>query len=236
MTRKRTKKDRKSRKNNVPIREQAARDIATELPVLHRLAIVYLMLPVFIYLLGWFHYWFSIPAAALLVAGLWKAMAGSWRVTVRPVTIALLLLALGWVMLTASGGVFDLDNGDWKLHRTMLSDLARHAWPVYLSDPFAPYLPPEAEQPDALLRYYLGWYMTPGLIGHWFGPAALNWAVMMWDVVRCCLDVAVVHADVHDNAGGDRCRGNSRILQWPGLFAYGSARRLGLAERQHHLQ
>ena len=38
-----------------------------ELPVLHRLAIIYLMLPVVIWLLGYFHWWFGIPATALLI-------------------------------------------------------------------------------------------------------------------------------------------------------------------------
>ena len=182
------------------------------LPVLHRLALAYLMLPVFIYLLGWFHYWFSVPATALLMAGLWRAMAGSWRVTIRPVTIALLLLALGWVMLTAAGGVFDLDNGDWKLHRTMLSDLARHAWPVYLSDPICP-LPSArgwaTRRPATLLSRVVhdtgpDWSLV------WASGTQLGGADV--DVVRCCLDCVAVHADVHDNAGGDRCRGNSRIF------------------------
>ena len=31
-----------------------------------------------------------------------------------------------------------------------------------------------------LLRYYLGYYMVPGLLGKWLGPSALNWAVPLW--------------------------------------------------------
>ena len=157
------------------------RSSTTDLPVLHRLTIVYLMLPVVLWLVGWFRWWVGIPATALLVVGLWKAMRGSWRVSPRPVTFALLLLALGWVMTTAAGGVFDFSNGDWIKHRAILTDLAQYAWPVHLPDPLAAFLSAEARtRPDSLLRYYLGYYLTPGLIGHWFGLAALNWAVPLW--------------------------------------------------------
>ena len=52
---------------------------------------------------------------------------------------------------------------------------------MHLPDPLMAFLSPEARtQPDALLRYYLGYYMAPGLAGRWFGPTALNWAVPLW--------------------------------------------------------
>lgn len=157
------------------------RSSTTDLPVLHRLTIVYLMLPVGLWLVGWFRWWVGIPAAALLVAGLWTAMRGSWRVSPRPVTFALLLMALGWVMTTAAGGVFDVNNVDWIKHRAILTDLVQYVWPVHLPDPLVAFLAPEARtRPDALLRYSLGYYLTPGLIGRWFGLTALNWAVPLW--------------------------------------------------------
>ena len=83
-----------------------------ELPVLHRLAIGYLMLPVCLWLLGWFHWWLGIPATALLVAGFWRALSGSWRETPRPTTFVMLLMALGWVLMTAAGGLLDVNNWD----------------------------------------------------------------------------------------------------------------------------
>ena len=157
------------------------RSSAADLPVLHRLTIVYLMLPVVIWLVGWFRWWAGIPAAALVVAGLGKAMRGSWRVSPRPVTFALLLMALVWVMTTSAGGVFGLNNVDWIKHRAILTDLVQYAWPVRLPDPLVAFLSPDARaRPDSLLRYYLGYYLTPGLIGRWFGLAALNWAVPLW--------------------------------------------------------
>ena len=208
-----------------------------ELPVLHRLAITYLMLPVMIWLLGWFQWWLSIPATVLLALGLWKALAGSWRSSVRPAmlvlllvvtlarvllsvtgglfdfntgewlgipatallvfalwkamsgsssrssirpaTLALLLVAAGWVMLAPAGGLLDTHNADWLKHRLTLLDLGRYSWPTYLPVHLH-YLFPDSELSILLLRYYLGYFMVPGLAGHWFGLAALNWALPLW--------------------------------------------------------
>ena len=149
----------------------AANDSAAELPVAHRLAIVYLMLPVIIWLVGWFHWWLGLPAVLLLALALRKALLGSWRVSLRPVTWVLLLIAFAWVMATAAGGVFDINNPDMEKHRAILFDLSRGNWPTYL--------PTYLDLP-VLLRYYLGYYMVPGLLASWFGVAALNWSVALW--------------------------------------------------------
>ena len=44
----------------------ATHDATPKLSALHRLTILYLMLPVLIWLLGWFHWWLGLPAAVLL--------------------------------------------------------------------------------------------------------------------------------------------------------------------------
>ena len=165
------------------------------LPLLHRLAIAYLMLPVFVWLVGWFEWWFWLPTTVLLGAGLRPALAGSLPAsgvpsrspaegfrrlrTPRPATLVIVLLALGWTMLSAAGGVFDGNNSDWLDHRTLLLDMSRFPWPSYLPDDLAAYLS-GTSAPPALMRHYLGWYIVPGLVGRLSGPAALNWAVPLW--------------------------------------------------------
>ena len=143
-----------------------------ELPLVHRLAMAYLLAPVAVWLLGWLHWWVGVPATALLAAGVWKALSGSWRWR-RPsrTTVVLALAAGAWVMTTPAGGVFTV-AGDWPTHRAILLDLARGGWPTHPVD----YL----HDSPPLFRYYLGWYMVPALAARWLGPAALNWAVPLW--------------------------------------------------------
>lgn len=156
-------------------------------PVTHRLAIIYLMLPVVIWLVGWFEWWFGLPAAVLLAVGLWPVLAPAstsrnWRTissalqsAARPTTVVLLLIAFAWVLTTAAGGIFDVNNPDWNKHRSILLDLVREDWPTEPSSVLRTYL-----DAPMLLRYNLGFYMAPGLIGKWLGISSLNWAVPLW--------------------------------------------------------
>lgn len=156
---------------------------ADETPVVHRLAIAYLLLPVIIWLVGWHTWWLGVPAAIILVAALWQSLRGSWQVSLQPLTLVLLLLALVWVMATAAGGVFDVNNFDWLKHRAVLLDLVRGTWPVHpptLVSGLAAYLPVESELPRPLLRYYLGYYLVPSLLAKWLGISSLNILVPLW--------------------------------------------------------
>ncbi len=165
---------------------RSADEDAGELPVLHRLAIIYLMLPVVIWLAGWFEWWLGVPAAVLLALAFGQALSGSWRARPRTAAVAVLVVAACWVMTTGAGGVFDTSLVDWLGHRTRLLELGRHPWPTFLPEPLAAYAPDSAS-PFPLLRYYLGYYMTPGLAAHWFGPAVLNWAVPLWTWIGVAL-------------------------------------------------
>ena len=156
-------------------------DNAAELPLLHRLVIIYLMLPVVIWLVGWFEWWVGIPAALLLVAALWQAVSGSLRAYPRPATLAVLAVAACWVMVTAAGGLFDgLPRGDWPFHRLTLFELGQRPWPTYLTEPIAAAYAADGDYLPPILRYNLAYYMPPALAAQWLGLAAMNWAVPIW--------------------------------------------------------
>ena len=159
-------------------------DDGPELPIPHRLTLAYLVLPLIVWLVGWFEWWVGIPAAVLLTAGFWNALRGSWWVPPQPAVVVLPIVAAGWVLLTPAGGVVGIpgaDTSDWFKHRALFFELGANVWPVRPTNPLAPYLPaPETDAGTSLLRYYLGWYMVPGLAARWLGVEALNWAVPVW--------------------------------------------------------
>ncbi len=153
------------------------------LPLSHRLSIVYLALPVAIWLVGWFEWWAGFPLAMLVVAGLWRALSGSWRVSLSlPLAISL-FAALGWVLAVPVSGLWAFPL-DMRINFAVLLDMGRGGWPTYMTD----YL--HGDPP--LLAYYLGWHMVPGLVGRWLGPAALGWAAPVWTWIGVGLMAAVL--------------------------------------------
>lgn len=142
-----------------------------ELPLPHRLALIYLALPLAVWLLGWLKWWVGVPVTLALAVALQEALRGSWRPSISRVGLAALLVGAAWVLAVPSGGIVG-DAGDWQTDRSLFLDLVRRGPPTYLVD----HLRDEA----VLLRYHLGYYMVPALLGRWFGPATLNWAVPLW--------------------------------------------------------
>ena len=153
---------------------------------------------------GWFAWWFGVPAAALLLLGLWRALgpfptsvswhaiAGAGRAALRPTTVILLLAAFAWVMSTAAGGIFDITNDDWLIHRSILLELVRSDWPVEPLASFSSYL-----TDPIVFRHYLGYYMVPGLLGKWLGAGALNWIVPLWTWCGAGLIVLIFARGLH---------------------------------------
>lgn len=142
------------------------------LPLAHRLAILYLTLPLVIWLIGWLEWWLGAPAVLALAAGLRNALRGPLRVAISRRDLMLGILALAWVLALPAGGLVGGQHGDWRAHHSVFLDLVRGDWPTYVTD--------HLRNDPPLLRLYLGYYLPPALLGRWFGAAALNWAVPLW--------------------------------------------------------
>ena len=149
------------------------------LPLTHRLTILYLALPLAIWLLGWLEWWFGAPAAVVLAWALRDALRGPWRVSISGEALVLALVALAWVLAVPAGGVFGGEYGDWIGNRAIFMDLGRGGWPTHVTDHLG-------DEPP-LLRYYLGYFLVPGLVGKWCGASTLNWAVPLWTWIGVAL-------------------------------------------------
>ena len=142
------------------------------LPLAHRLALLYLSVPLGVWLVGWFEWWLGVPLAALLGTALLGAMRGPWRPRTWRVGAGLAVAMLVWLLLSPAGGLFLPHGQDWVATRAVFLDLGRGDWPTYSTE--------FVDRPQSLLRYYLGFHIVPGLFGKWLGAAALNWLVPLW--------------------------------------------------------
>ena len=158
------------------------------LPLSHRLSIIYLAAPVIVWLVGWFEWWIGLPVAGVLVAGLWGALSGSWRISLTLPVLVSLLAALAWMLLTPISGLWKPPN-DTRWIITTLLDIGRGEWPTYLTD----YL----NNSSPLLSYYLGFHMVPGLVGRWLGSTSLSWALPLWTWSGIALLIIVFTRGLH---------------------------------------
>ena len=161
---------------------QTPSSAAEVLPLSHRLSLIYVAAPVVIWTLGWFKWWVGIPIAILLIAGLWKAVAGSWRISLPLPVLVSFLIALAWILVNPVGGIWQLAS-ELKSNYNHILDIGRGGWPTYLTD----YL----NDDPPLLGYYLGWHIVPGLIGKWLGTTALSLAIPLWTWVGVGLMVVI---------------------------------------------
>lgn len=113
------------------------------------------------------------------------------RAMLRPTTVILLIIACVWVMSTAAGGIFDVTNDDWLIHRSIILELVRSDWPVEPLASFSSYL-----TEPIVLRHYLGYYIVPGLLGKWLGAETLNWIVPLWTWCGAALIVLLFTRDL----------------------------------------
>lgn len=143
---------------------------------LHRITILYLVLPFIIFCMGWLRLSFAIPAVIIILFALWQLLKNSpiltfdFPLSTRTAAFSLLLTAL-WVLLSGVGG-YAFQNWDHHWRNAVLHDLIHYDWPVFYSTP--------ESGPVKMLVYYVGYWLPSALIGKLLGWQAANFFLYLW--------------------------------------------------------
>lgn len=145
--------------------------------------LVYIALPVMIWVLGWL----ARPLAAVLALGLVVGLALAWKETRayfrlapsgadgEPVSLPVWPLvgaaavALIWGVYSGAGG-FTYHNLDWLKHFAILKDLITAPWPVVYA----------IEGKGMPLVYYLAYYLPAASVGSVFGWGWACFTLLVW--------------------------------------------------------
>lgn len=133
----------------------------------------YLVLPLPIFLLGFFRPALGLPLAALALAAAWHFLprpAGDPARTPWGDHALLALLAAGWAALGGAGHLFHANGIDWVPRFAVLRDLVVEAWP------------PRYATGDAvhLLRAPLAYYLPPALLARAGGLDLADRLLLAW--------------------------------------------------------
>ena len=132
------------------------------------LSLVYLALPMPIFLLGWLKLPYALALAGLLVWLLLRFMQ-SVRAEVRPGLASIVIcgmVALLWTSAAGHGGIGSPGN-DHPKHFAIFKLLHQSDWPAMLDD-------------TRVLVYTLGYYLPAAAIGKVFGWVAANVVLFLW--------------------------------------------------------
>jgi hypothetical protein len=154
----------------------------SSLEPLDRAAIVYLTLPLFIFLLGWFEWWAALPLIACAAYALKPlAKVGSFRTARLPITLMQLLVAgvvgCGWTALGGTGHIF-FANYDWVVRDAVFHDLVTSSWPVGYG---------VLDGKETLLRAPVAYYLPAAIIGKLLGLPAAHLALAVWTAIGATL-------------------------------------------------
>jgi hypothetical protein len=136
-----------------------------------RLAYLYLLGPLVLFLCGWLRISILIPVLlyfAWLVFRLWNDTS-EFKIQ-RGLAAAVILLG-GWVFLSGVGG-YAFQNWDHHWRNAVFRDLITHPWPVIYSAP--------ENGPIRELVYYVGFWLPAALVGKVLGWGVANLALFLW--------------------------------------------------------
>ncbi len=158
-----------------------------------RLAYFYLGLPYLIFLIGWLHWYISIPISIFFVYALYCSI-GSYVIDNKIIDeirkqskLLYLILFLLIVYLFFSGiGGYSFQNEDHHYRSAVFQDLINNQWPVvYQIKGFASENPLEGKQ--TFLVYYLGYWLPAAVAGKILGIKVGSFILYLWTVIGISL-------------------------------------------------
>lgn len=154
--------------------------------LLSRISYLYLALPFFLFVVGYFKVALAIPCFAVLCISMWFAWKQSpfnLKMEINHQTIilgaAIIAIVFVWVYFSGIGG-FTYQNADHSVRNEILELMVERNWPVSLEDGGGYF-----EKP--VLVYYFAFWFPAALFGKCFGLMAGHFFLYFWTVLGLLL-------------------------------------------------
>ncbi len=135
-------------------------------------SIIFLSIPIVIFLTGWLKFFIAWPATVIFLFGLYKLLRNNGfiheqdkqhlNVSVLNLGASILLVSIP-VLISGVGGVGS-QTWDWVKHNAIFLDLVHQAWPLTY----------QTEGDVVALVYYIAFYLPAALVGKFLGWTSAN--------------------------------------------------------------
>lgn len=174
-------------------------------------AIVYTMLPIMVFFIGWLKLYFAIPLCMALIYTVilfinnTKMQLGDKYIILDIRTIIfMIIILLIWIYSSGIGG-FWVQRWDQNARNAVLRDLIDYSWPVVFP-----------ETGNALVYYFIFW-LIPALVGKLFGWSAANVALLIWSYLGIVLVTLLVSYYLNINSLKKMLVYITILIFWGGL-------------------
>lgn len=157
-------------------------------------AYLYLAIPMYIFIFGWFKLPLALISAAVISAGLYFAMKNAPKTDISflcrknaAVIFAVIVLAFLWMYMSGIGK-FAFQNYDHMWRNAILEYLVDKPWPVIIKDS-SPYF----ENPVAMVYYFALW-LPAACIGKLWGIHAAHVFLYYWCLIGVLLVFYLISA------------------------------------------
>lgn len=137
--------------------------------ILSMSSMLYLYLPVLLFLFGWTKWWIAIITSAILLFCIYRMLtdklAADDQDDFRLNKVVLFLVVLFFMIIGyfCGWGRWVVQSSDWAKHNTIMQDLVERSWPVYYRN----------GEEHSMLTYYIAQYLVPAFVGKILGSYRL---------------------------------------------------------------
>ncbi len=190
--------------------------IKLDAKVLKIISLLYMYIPVFIFVIGYTRWYYAALTVIFSIIGLCgyirergsvgirkkgeypeydidAYMSGDDDIYIHPLMLLASVIFISLICIVVGiGGAFP-QAGDWFKHNAVLRDLTKSSWPVYYD-----------RYDECMLTYYLGQYLVPAVIGRITGSFGVsNISMSIW----CIGGLILVYVCLVRFVGADKLKG-----------------------------
>ena len=159
------------------------RNLKIKNKVLYLLELIYITLPLILFIFGWTKLHIAIICCIVGVFCYVRTFCGITKekdnvIEIKPWVLIFGCLLLIFVGFSCSWGRWVEQTGDYAKHNTILADLTNRSWPIYYRN----------GNEHSMLTYYLGQYTLPAITGKLFNSFRISEITLfLWSVIGIIL-------------------------------------------------